>query len=63
MAAKAEVMYAKSRILPDQIASSITDLGFPSHVIDSSDITQGEVEIEVNLFIYLFGKYNYFREI
>ena len=35
MAAKAEVQYNPAKILPSQIANSITDLGFPSSVINS----------------------------
>ena len=58
MAAKAEIKYDKSRILPHQIANSITDLGFPSNVIDAVDVAQGEVEIEVsfNSIVYILFK-------
>ena len=46
MAAKAEVEFNPAKILPNQIAISITDLGFPSTVIDSengSNVVQLEV--------------------
>ncbi|CAL4140417.1 unnamed protein product, partial [Meganyctiphanes norvegica] len=45
MAAKAEVHYDGSRILPQQIAASITDLGFPSTVLEETG--QGEVELQI----------------
>ena len=47
MAAKAEVDYDPSKILPDQIANSICDLGFPTNVIEDAN-TSGEVDIEIN---------------
>ena len=48
MAAKAEVDFDPSRILPSQIANSITDLGFPSTVIEDEN-GAGTVELEVIL--------------
>ena len=47
MAAKAEVEYDPAKILPDQIANSISDLGFPTNVIEDAN-NSGEVEIEIN---------------
>ena len=47
MAAKAEVEYDPERVLPDQIANSIADLGFPTTVIDDAT-NSGEVELEIN---------------
>lgn len=46
MAAKAEVQYDPAKILPNQIANSISDLGFPSVVIEDSE-GAGKVELEV----------------
>ncbi len=46
MAAKAEVRYDPSRVLPQQIANSITELGFPSEVMEEHS-SPGEVEVEV----------------
>lgn len=46
MAAKAEVTYDPSEILPQQIANAISDLGFPADVIEGES-GPGEVEIEV----------------
>lgn len=46
MAAKAEVEYDPSRLLPQQIANSISDLGFPSEVIEGES-GSGEVKVEV----------------
>ena len=51
MAAKAEVEFDPSKIFPQQIANSITDLGFPSTVIDSA-ASSGEMEVEVCLLIH-----------
>lgn len=47
MAAKAEVSYDPASILPQQIANSITDLGFQSEVIEDHSSANGEVEITV----------------
>merc|ERR1719414_436154 len=47
MAAKAEVEYDPAKILPDQIANSISDLGFPTNVIEDAN-NSGDVEIEIN---------------
>lgn len=46
MAAKAEVDYDPSKVLPQQIANSITDLGFSSCVMEP-ELQSGLVEIEV----------------
>ena len=46
MAAKAEVTFDPSRVLPQQIANSITDLGFPSQVLEGEN-TAGEIELTV----------------
>ena len=50
MAAKAEVEYDAEQILPQQIANSISDLGFPSEVIET-EAGEGEVQIEVRLIL------------
>lgn len=47
MAAKAEVEYDASKILPNQIANSISDLGFLSSVIEG-ETGAGEIELEIN---------------
>lgn len=46
MAAKAEIDYDPAQILPQQIANSMTDLGFPSEIIEN-ERGSGEVELEV----------------
>jgi hypothetical protein len=46
MAAKAEVEFDPSRVLPSQIANSITELGFPSTIIEEES-GAGKVELEV----------------
>ena len=46
MAAKAEVQFDPARVLPNQIANSITDLGFPSTVIED-ETGAGTIELEV----------------
>ena len=48
MAAKAEVEFDASRILPSQIAASITELGFPSEVIDEDVSGSGEVTLSIS---------------
>ena len=47
MAAKAEVEFDPTRVLPNQIANSITDLGFPSNVIEE-ETGAGTIELEVS---------------
>ena len=49
MAAKAEVRYDPSVVLPEQVANSITDLGFPSSVMEESGAGQGEVDLNVSV--------------
>eukprot|EP00095_Tigriopus_kingsejongensis_P010071 snap_masked-scaffold1090_size63333-processed-gene-0.1 protein:Tk10071 transcript:snap_masked-scaffold1090_size63333-processed-gene-0.1-mRNA-1 annotation:"Copper-transporting ATPase " len=46
MAAKAEIDYDPAQILPQQIANSITDLGFVSEIIEN-DLGSGDVELEI----------------
>ncbi len=50
MAAKAEVAFDPAYVLPNQIANAITDLGFPSEVLESES-GSGEVEVSVSLLL------------
>ena len=47
MAEKAEVKYDAAYIMPSQIANTLTELGFPSKVIDNENVGDGIVEIKV----------------
>ena len=55
MAAKAEVDYDPKLIFPHQIANSISDLGFPSNVIED-ETGAGTMELEVRKW---FSKKNH----
>ncbi|XP_069166086.1 copper-transporting ATPase 1 isoform X1 [Procambarus clarkii] len=48
MAAKAEVRYDPAIVLPQQVAASITELGFPTTVLEESGAGQGEVDLEIS---------------
>ncbi|RLU19737.1 hypothetical protein DMN91_008294 [Ooceraea biroi] len=47
MAAKAEVTYDSSKIRALDIASSITELGFPTTLIEESETGEGQVELKI----------------
>ena len=55
MAAKAEVEFDPARVLPSQIANSITELGFPSTIIEEES-GAGKVELEVTIVKFRFSK-------
>lgn len=50
LAAKAEVKFDPQIIQPEEIAASISDLGFPSSVLDDSGSGEGTTEIKVSAF-------------
>ncbi|KAG5346117.1 ATP7A ATPase, partial [Acromyrmex charruanus] len=47
MAAKAEVTYDPSKIRPGDIASSISELGFPTTLIEECGSGEGDVELKI----------------
>ena len=55
MAAKAEVEFDPSRVLPSQIANSITELGFPSTIIEEES-GAGKVELEVTIVKFIYSE-------
>lgn len=52
MAAKAEVQYDSTLVQPEDVANSVTDLGFPCNVLadTNSRITQTEFRVNICLF-------------
>ena len=55
MAAKAEVEFDPARVLPSQIANSITELGFPSTIIEEES-GAGKVELEVTIVKFIYSE-------
>ncbi|XP_072381614.1 copper-transporting ATPase 1 isoform X1 [Diabrotica undecimpunctata] len=47
LGARADIKYNPTEVSPPDIATSITDLGFPSTVIQQSDLDEAEVDIEI----------------
>jgi len=58
MAAKAEVQYDSSLVQPEDVANSITDLGFPCNVL--ADTNSRITQTEFRVIIYLFLLINYY---
>lgn len=58
MAAKAEVQYDSSLVQPEDVANSITDLGFPCNVL--ADTNSRITQTEFRVIIYLFLLLNYY---
>lgn len=54
MAQKAEVKYDPLRIMPNQIASKISSLGFQATVLETEFLGNGVVELKVCLDHMLF---------
>lgn len=48
MGARAEILYDPSLISPTELANSITELGFPSSVLQNSNVGESEVDLEIN---------------
>lgn len=55
MAAKAEVQYDSALVQPEDVANSVTDLGFPCNVLadTNSRITQTEFRVNICLFLLI----------
>lgn len=62
MAQKAEVKYDPAYIMPSNIAAAISDLGYPSIVLDDTSTEYGDLNLHVSLYIffYKFTNFNYF---
>jgi len=60
MAAKAEIQYDSALVQPEDVANSVTDLGFPCNVLadTNSRITQTEFRVNICLFLPI----NYYLE-
>jgi len=48
MAAKAEVLYDSTQVQPEDIANSVTDLGFPCNVLTDTNSRITQIEFRVN---------------
>lgn len=47
LAARAEVQYDASLISPNDIAASISELGFPASVLDQAGTGESETDLEI----------------
>lgn len=56
LAAKAEVKYDPSLIKAVEIANAITDLGFPTSVINDQDGNEAEMEVMVSTKVTWSGR-------
>ena len=52
LAAKADVKYDSSQISAQELANSISELGFPTSVIDEGGSGEGSIEVMVNMFLF-----------
>lgn len=64
MAAKAELQYDSTLIQPEDIANSITDLGFPCNVLTDTNSRITQTEFKVNIIytinvIFFLSKLEY----
>lgn len=57
MAAKAEVQYDSSLVQPEDVANSITDLGFPCNVLADTNSRITQTEFRVIIYLFLFVNY------
>lgn len=64
MAAKAEVQYDPALVQPEEIANSVTDLGFPCNVLadTNSRITQTEFRVKI-FFVVKINIISYFMKL
>lgn len=53
MAAKAEVQYDSTYVQPEDIANSVTDLGFPCNVLADTNSRISKTEFRVNITIVI----------
>lgn len=66
MAAKAEVTYDPDKIRAVDIASSISELGFPTTLIEESGTGEGEVELKVKqprIYFRLISEISYINKL
>ena len=54
LAEKADIKYNPSVTTPEDLVSSIKSLGFGASLVDTVNISDGKIELMVNIYFYMY---------